>query len=420
LETVRSTFPELSSCSGVLTIELNPAAGTPPAPLSREAAAHVAGYIAEDLSHILGGIDHLSMVVPGALYDQTELLRPAFPLFSALEDIFRGTLRDADYTPQLIALGTDGERFPVAALNPIRRPGSGPLLLLPFIFAGYQQDISALSNTMENRLLQNGDVSSATRQAVQQAFTVQAVNMSYATPGDLCALLEVQLENNGFAPLWQLLEHALFQRPGIRWVILASGNSYLLSDGEVYAPFYTFDDWAQFGPGRDVDAAQLGTGYSTWVRAHRQYTLTLEAYGLPLHLVMGSPALEQADDEAALAAVLAATRLDGDLLVETVISADCGSPEQRLIITNQYQAELGTLAYTVLALDQNGTLVSLENYYPLRLQGLETSINRLIQRSEGTGIERQVLHPQTLVYSASERCLSAAADSKAYPPSRHH
>ena len=404
--------PGLGSCSGALTIELDlqdPAYNPiPPAPLDRDTAARVGGRIAADLNGILHGIHHLGMVVPGALYDQTELLRPGFPLLRTLEDLFRGAGRNADFTPQLIALGADRGDFPIPELNPERRPGSGPLLLLPFTLVGRRRDILPVSTTLENTLLQQGEVSPATREAVQSAFGLRAASMSYATIGDLCALLQVQLENAGFSELWRLLEHALFQQADLLDIRLDNGNRYLLADGRVYVPFYTFDTWAQLGPGRTLAAGELGVAYGEWLRLQRQYTLTLAAYGLDVRRVLGHPEVEQGDAQAAFAEAQAVAPLEGDILLETVMANAAGVPERQLLITHQFERELGTLAYTVLALDENERAVSLENFYPLRPEGLPQIIEQLRRRGTAPEVTYQVLQPPPLVYSLTGRCLEAA------------
>ena len=85
-----------------------------------------------------------------------------------------------------------------------------------------------------------------------------------------------------------------------------------------------------------------------------------------------------------------------------------GAPERHLLITHQFDRELGALAYTVLALDGNGRTLSLEHFYPLCPEGLRQIIEQLRHRGAATGVDYQVLHPPTLIYSASGRCLEAA------------
>lgn len=407
----------LSHHAGLLALELDPqrpgSTNIPPEPLDVATATALAGHLAKDLDRILGGIDHLGLILPGALYDQTEILRPGFPLTTALAELYRGSSRA--FMPQLIALGTDRGFFPVADINPLRRPGSGPLLLLPFCFVGQDHDIAVLARVMEDILLQSGEVSQATREAVQQAFGLQALNLSFATIGDLCALLRVQMDGSELLPLWDLLEHAWLERPGILSVALDDGNRFLTAGNDAHTLFYTFDDWAQFGPGRNLPAAELSIGYPRWVRAQRQYTLALEAYGLHVRWVLANPQLEAtlatADGETALAAFRDIPCLSGDFLVESIFQNDSENPERQLLITNQADPDLGTLAYTVTTLDAEGQLLRLEHHYPLRPQGLNVVIDRLIERGTEQGAERRVLHPGRLTYSETGRSLRAATEA---------
>jgi len=406
---------ELKHYAGLLAVELDPQqvdfTGTPPEPLSVAATSALAGHLAKDLNRILDGIEHLGLILPGALYDQTEILQPGFPLMVALAEVYRGSLRGG-FTPQLIALGADDGQFPVGAISPQRRPGSGPLLLLPFCFIGPQDDLGRLARVMEDSLLQNGEVSPATREAFQQAFGLTVMNLSFATIGDLCALLRVQLDGNDLLPLWELLEHAWFERSGVYSATLEGGNRFLAAGDHAHTLFYTFDDWAQFGPGRDLAPAELGAGYRRWAHLQRQYAMALEAYGLHVRWVLANPQLEETlatvEGEAAKAAMREIPCLSGDYLVEAIFQNDSENLEQQMTITHQADAELGTLAYTVTSQDASGQLLRLEHHYPLRPQGLQVIIDRLIERCVEQGTERQVLHPGRLLYSENGRSLRSA------------
>jgi len=414
--TTDSAVSDIRHYAGLLAIELDPQYtdldSVPPEPLSVAAATALASHLAKDLSTILGGIEHLGLIFPGALYDQTEILRPGLPLIEALADLYRGSLRNSSFEPRLIALGTDRAFFPVSAINPLRRPGSGPLLLLPFCLVGPDKDIALIARTMEDTLMQNGQVSPATAEAVGQAFGLTMLNISFVTVSDLCALLRVQLESHGFLPLWELLEHAWFQQLGSYSVTLESGNRFVVSGDHAHTPFYTFDDWAQFGPGKKLPSSKLGAGYSDWVRMQRQYASALEAYGLHARRVLANPRLEEAlateDNEAALEALREIPCLSGDYLVERIFHNDSELQEQAMLITHQADPELGTLAYTVITLDGDGQLVRLEHHYPLQPQGVRVIADQLTQRCTEQGMERQVLHPGRLLYSDSSRSLQPA------------
>jgi len=405
----------LGHYAGLLVIELDTQeadpSGIPPAPLSVTAADALAGHLAKDLNHILDGIEQLGLILPGALYDQTEILQPGFPLMEALADLYRRSLQGG-FTPSVMALGSDSGYLPVAAIDPQRRPGSGPLLLLPFCFVGPREALGRVARIMEDRLLQNGEVSPATREVVQQVFGLTARNLSFATIGDLCALLRVQLESHDLLPLWDLLEQAWFARPGVRSVTLEGGNRFLVEGDHAHTLFYTFDDWAQFGPGRTLSVAELGEGYQRWARLQRQYAMALDAYGLEVRWVLANPQLEEklatAAGDAAKVAMREIPCLSGDYLVEAIFQNDREAPEQQMTITHHADPELGTLAYTVRSLDAGDQLLRLEHHYPLRPQGINVIIDRLMQRCAEQGTERQVLHPGRLLYSETGRSLRSA------------
>ena len=422
MEYLNPKLADLQSCVAVLVVELDPqrpeSRGRPPAPLDRPHAEALARHIAGDLSGLYSGLENMALILTGALYDQTEVLRPGFPLTRALEDVFRGTLGQG-FQPGVIALGTESGRFPVAALNPARLPGSGPLLLLPCCLIGRRLAVSTLTTNMEHSLLDSGTVSEETAQRVREGFGVEPVNLSYATLNDLVALLRVQLENAGVAALADLLEHGIYRRPGPKSVLSEQEQLFLLDGDTVHTPFATFDDWAQFGAGRELLGNELADGYAAWSQEFRQYGMTLLAYGFQLRPLIGAHLDPASDPETLVTQARAATALAGDYLVETVQAASRETPERMLEITNQFHPEVGTLAYTVQALDDEGHVLSLEHHYPLRPAGLNTIIDQLISRSDDFGAKRRVLHPQRLVYSPTERCLEPAEDAPETPATRH-
>ena len=415
-----SAVSALEHHAALLAIELDPQdfdpTGIPPAPLNVATAEALAAHLAKDLNCIFDGIEQLGLVVPGALYDQTEILQPGFPLIEALADLYRRSLQGG-FRPAVMALGSDSGYLPVAAIDPQRRPGSGPLLLLPVCLIGPREPLQRIARIMEDGLLQNGVASPATRDMLQQVFAIRALNISFATLGDLCAMLHNQLEGNGLLPLWGLLEHAWFARPEVCAVTLESGNRFLVAEDHAHTVFYTFDDWAQFGPGRDVPKAELGNGYTAWARLQRQYTMACAAYGLEVRAVLANPRLEAtlSNQELDGATLIAALReipcLSGEFLVESVFQNALEATERHLLITHHAVPELGTLAYTVMSHDADGHLLHLEHHYPLQPQGVTAIIDRLLERCHQQGAQRQVLHPGRLLHSEEGRALRFATDA---------
>ena len=99
--------------------------------------------------------------------------------------------------------------------------------------------------------------------------------------------------------------------------------------------------------------------------------------------------------------------LEGDFLVEVIVPNNRDTPIQRLLITHQADPTVGAVAYSVMGLDREGRMLSLEHYYPLHLNGMDAIMRQLVRRCEQIGAERQVTDPGCLVYSAANRGLEA-------------
>lgn len=361
----------LSATPAVLTVELDPAAPArgqrPPEPLSRDAAEVLAGALADDLRRILGEeVAAAGLVMPGALYDLTELLRPGLPMIEALLDLYRGALRGGAFTPQLLALGTAGGRFPAPAIAPARRPGSGPLLALPFVLVAPGPALDPLRRRLEAILLEKGRASLATDRVLRQLLAVEPVHLSYATFHDLSALLKVQLEHAGFGGLWSLLEGALYRPEEPLRVDLPAGNRFLGLHGEVWTPITGFDAWAA----RHATAAgEAAAGYAAWCRHQRQYMAGLEAHGVPVIPTRDRSGLAAEDVEVAIGVARAAALPEPDWHSEAVTTASAGNAAI-VSLTEQATPELGPLAYTVLVQADDGSLLELRHEYPLRPEAI--------------------------------------------------
>ena len=416
VDTQTSTH-DLDFCTGLLCIELDSQSplftGKPPPLLTRDVANVLASQIADDLNRLLEeGIAPAGLVLAGALYDQTDVFRPRFPLLSALADLMRCAPRNAGLPPPRLAIGASDGRFPIDALNPQPQAVFGPLALLPFCLVGTSEVMDRVFMDMENMLARHGQVSPATHAVVQAAFSVPVLNLFYATLGDLCAWLRNQMENNDLRGLWQLLEPALFERPGPHQVVLAdSGNRYLLMDDMAWSPFYTFDDWARFGPGQTVAASQLSEGYQRWLQQSRLYAVALPAYGLPLRWVLGTPMIQQDETSAAMDALQAAPALNERYLTETIYLQAGAIHPVRLVATQHTERGLDTIAYSLAAFAIDGQLLSLEHFYPLCTDGLEAIASQIQQRSRNWGISHTIRQPGWLVYSPTERCLGVLDDN---------
>ena len=393
----------LSATPGVLTVELDPAGilqSRPPEPLSRDSAELLAAPVADDLRRIVGEeVATAGLVLPAALYDLTELLQPGLPMVEALLDIYRGSLRGGPFESQLLALGSSGGRFPESALAPRRRPGSGPLLALPFALVAPGEQLDPLRRKLEGVLLEKGRAGLATDRALRQLMGVEPVHLSYATFHDLAALLKVQLEHADFGGLWQLIEAALYRPDAIECVELAPGNRFLATGGAVWTPWLTLDQWAARN---NADATAASAGYARWARLQRQTMAGLESHGVAVHATTPAAGIQAADAEVALSVARAhAIGADQPWLREVIIDATGTDTAAVVTVTEQATAELGPVAYTALIQAADGRLLSLVHDYPVQPDGMRAIIDHWAQTARSLGAAWQLERPGQIVASGN-------------------
>lgn len=403
----------LSATPAVLTVELEPEAivdQAPPPALTREAADVMARAVANDLQRILGEeVTTGGLILLGALYDLTELLRPGLPVAEGLLDYYRGSLRGGAFEPQMIALGSAGGQFPVPELAPRRAPGSGPLLALPFALVAPGPELEPLREQMENELLGKGRASLETDRTVQQLFSVAPVNLSYATLHDVSALLRVQLEHAGFGPLWELLEGALYRPEEPIAVDTEPGNRFLTHQGQAWTPVLDFDTWAA---GRNTPDEK---GYLDWQKTQRQYIAGLAAHGIEVIPTAARSGVYSTDAEVALSIAQAAPLEPDDRLRIVVTGED--SPDEAAVVamTEHASPELGPIAYTVLVQGADGGVRYLGHDYPLAPEAI-TAIRDDWQRfAARLGARFHMEQPQRLLTSGEPPALMPWFDGHGSP-----
>lgn len=391
---------QVAAVPAVLTVELDLDTVTqgarPPAPLAWEEADRLAWALAEDLQRILGSLHDYGFVVLGGLYDLTEVLRPGLPMVDILSELYRRSLPDTRFQPQVMAIGTRGEEFPIPAIAPEQRPGAGPLLAIPFLFLGEPEAMDELGSRLERTLLEKGRASLKTGQLIQDSFGVTALNLSFATFNDLCALMKIQLENAELGGLWELLEAALFtNRPPAR-VKLPEGNLFLVDGGEAFGRFLTFSQWSAENPHSGDPAA----GYGRYQQLQRQYTAGLAAHGLQVHVTENNPELELDPIEHALSAARMGAMPPGTEEVNEVITAaDDWSGITGLSLTEHSRRGMGPVAFTILARSASGEVLYYANQYPLVPESIQRVRQYWQDQADEHGLELEVIQPGDILHT---------------------
>jgi hypothetical protein len=341
-------------------------------------AEQLLAHVAADLNALLPGISGCSLIAAGALFDQTQVLQPQFPVFSALESVAAG--RDSDaFKTGLISIGARDGRMPLAALQPLDTIPLGLLQLLPVLVHGPAGLVAELGDEMEYRFLEEGQLSAHSAAWLEPAFGITVNHARLMTLTDLNAMLRLQLEHFGVLPLWELLDAALTGREEPFSATTGSGQVLEWKNGAVHIPYETFDYWASRGGGSQTatDRQALAEGYGALTRENRQYLTTLKSHGVEVRFHLPG------DDQP----------LQGTYFAET----SAGRPaEGDAAITEHSHAELGTIAITVAGEDR------LENYYPLSPQGLNDVHSELRRRVAGG---HTVAFPGSILYDEKTRRL---------------
>ena len=349
-----------------------------PALLGATDAEQMLAHIAADLQALVPEISRCSLIATGALYDQTQILRPGYPVFSALENAANQVDPKA-FKPGLVSIGARDGKMPVSELQPMADIPLGLLQLLPIVIHGPAEQIDQLATIMEHRFLEQGQLSAHSATWLQTAFDVSLLHARLMTLTDLNAMLRLQLEHYGFLPIWELLDAALYERNDPLTVTSASGKTWQWQAGAAHTTFETFDYWANEGAGADVAATRLAlaAGYAEWTRELRQYLTTLQAHGLTVRLHL--PRATEPLTDSFLAEV-SADPPQGD---------DC-------TVTEHHFDDLGTIAITVVRDNR------IENWYPLRPRALN-DMHRLLRNQAAA--EPTVAFPGTILYNETTRRL---------------
>jgi hypothetical protein len=335
-------------------------------------------HLAADLKTLFPEISNCSLIAAGALFDQTQILRPSYPVFSALEAISSSDRIDR-FKPGLVSIAAQAGKMPNQDLQPFGDIPLGLLQVLPIVIHGPAALLEDLGKLMEYRFIEEGQISAHTAAWMESAFSIALNHARFMTLTDLNAMLRLQLEHFGFLPIWELLDAALNGQSKPLSVNNQGSHRFEWKEGAVWTQFETFNYWSTSGSGSELDADRqaLAPAYAEWTREMRQYLTTLKAHGLDVRFT-GSGSEEP---------------LPGTFLLEP--GKAVAAPMDPVITEHSY-AELGTVAVTVCSADQT------HHYYPLSPGGLNDIHAHIREHVPGV---HTVAFPGTILYDESDRAL---------------
>lgn len=352
-----------------------------PALLERAAAEQVLAHIAADLTSMFPAINRCTLSMAGALFDQTQILQPRLPVYSALETLQKSSNPGTEFQARLLSIGANEGKMPLPELQPFENIPLGLLQILPLLITGPAEYVDELSTEMEHHFLETGQVSAHSAKALETQFQVSVNHARFMTITDLNALLRLQLEHYGFLPLWELLDAAMNPPADTLDISTPGGLRFRWQDDTVHSFFESFDWWAQYGGGAEQPAGDqhLQSAYAGWTREYRRYLTMLTAHGVRVsqHL----PGLE-----------------DAELTNTFLLEESTNSPQQSAAGVTAHSADdVGTIAVTVVSGARQ------MNFYPLQANGL----NDLHQFIRDQGYSADIAYPGRLCYDESSRQLTA-------------
>ncbi|HZW17943.1 MAG TPA: hypothetical protein VFF71_03930 [Luteimonas sp.] len=290
---------------GALALELTPGSAAARDALPQREAGELGAAIARDLARFSPQAAALDLTTTGAHYDPVELLRPGWPVHRELDQLgARAPGGRGDGGGRIIAFGSHEGRLP-GALSPAPDYAGGPLRLVPWSLAGDADVAREVGEACERDLMELGMAGADTALLAQEAFGLQVEHARYLTMHDLCALMAMQYEHAGLAPLWPVLETALLSPDREAWLDAPPEPLLRYVDNEARIALLTRHAWharnggagGGSGVGDDADDAddeRLQRGFAHYQARQRQFAAVLRAHGVPVMFAhcQGDPAGE--------------------------------------------------------------------------------------------------------------------------------
>src|SRR5690606_3474275 len=264
---------------GALALERAPSDEPLALALDQAQAGALAELLARDLAGFVAGAGDLDLCMVAAHYDPAELLRPGWPLHEELLQL--GSRAPGRRGGRVIAFGTHEGTLP-GALTPSPALAEGPLRLLPFVLSGAPEDVAAVSDALEELLLETGMAGAGTALLAQEACGLSVVHARYLTIHDLCAMTAMQYEHAGLAALWPIVETALLSPAREAWLDSPPEPLLRYAQGEVRIAMLSPDAWRRRHAAGDEDRERLSRGFRHFEARQRQFAALLQAHAIPV------------------------------------------------------------------------------------------------------------------------------------------
>ena len=268
---------------GALALELKPGSIAARDTISQRDAGTLAQLVAHDLATFAPEAAALELSMVGAHFDAVELLRPGWPLHRELDQL--AARAPGSSKSRVIAFGAHDGQLP-DVLSPSTDFTGGPLRLLPFVLGGDADVVARVGDAFERELMERGMAGAATALAAQELFGLQVEHARYLTVHDLAALMAMQYEHAGLAPLWPVIEAALLAPEHEEWLDAPPEPLVHYAGGEARIALLSPAAWrARHVDGPGQDSARLERAFDQFQARQRQFAAVLGAHGITVTFV---------------------------------------------------------------------------------------------------------------------------------------
>ena len=266
---------------GAFALELAGGAAPGQAALRPEQAGELAARMGRDLATLVEGVSGLDLVLAAAHFDPAEALRPGWPLHRRLQELHARAPGRGE-GPRVLAFGTDADGTVPMPLQADPALAGGGLRVLPFVLAGPAAAVATVADALEEKLLALGMAQPETALAAQDGFAARIEHARYLSVHDLAAMMAMQYDTQGLAPLWNLVEAALLAPQAVEWLDQGVEPLLRLENGEVRMALFDPAGWCAHYQGGEGDCDRLQRVYEHFLARQRQFAAVLEAHGLPV------------------------------------------------------------------------------------------------------------------------------------------
>src|SRR5690606_14094456 len=243
-----------------------------------------AAAVGRDLAGLGPGVQQLDLVLGAAHFDPAEALRPGWSLHRRLQELHARAPGRGE-GPRVLAFGADAGGEVPMPLHADPALAGGGLRVLPFMLSGPAEAMEAVAEALEDQLLAQGMASADTALAAQDGFQARIEHARYLSAHDLAAMMAMQYDNQGLAPLWTLVEAALLAPDSVEWLDDGPEPLLRLERGEVRMALFDPAGWCAHyhdGTPGEGECDRLQRVYEMFLARQRQLAAVLEAHGIPV------------------------------------------------------------------------------------------------------------------------------------------